>query len=30
MQDQIRQLFDLAGLSSILSIYGSRAEAVKG
>src|SRR5262249_46534128 len=30
MQDHIRQLFDLAGLSSILSIYGSRAEAVKG
>jgi len=30
MQDHIRQLFDLAGFSSILSIYGSRAEAVKG
>jgi len=30
MQDHIRQLFDLAGLSSILSIYGSCAEAVKG
>ena len=30
MQDHIRQVFDLAGFSSILSIYGSRAEAVKG
>jgi len=30
LQDHIRQVFDLAGFSSILSIYGSRAEAVKG
>jgi anti-sigma B factor antagonist len=29
MKDHIRQLFDLAGLSSILSIYGSRDEAIK-
>ena len=30
LQDHIRQVFDLAGFSSIISIYGSRAEAVKG
>ena len=30
LQDQIRQVFDLAGFSSILSIYGSRDEAIKG
>jgi anti-sigma B factor antagonist len=30
MKDQVRQVFDLAGFSSILSIYGSRDEAVKG
>jgi anti-sigma B factor antagonist len=30
LQDQIRQVFDLAGFSSILSIYGSREEALKG
>jgi anti-anti-sigma factor len=29
LQDHIRQLFDLAGFSSILSIYGSREEAIK-
>jgi hypothetical protein len=29
LQDQIRQVFDLAGFSSILSIYGSRDEAIK-
>jgi anti-anti-sigma factor len=29
LQDHIRQLFDLAGFSSILSIYGSRDEAMK-
>jgi anti-sigma B factor antagonist len=28
-QDHIRQVFDLAGFSSILSIYGSRDEAIK-
>ena len=30
LQDQIREVFDLAGFSSILSIYGSRDEAIKG
>jgi anti-anti-sigma factor len=30
LQDHIRQVFDLAGFSSILSIYGSRDEAIKG
>jgi anti-anti-sigma regulatory factor len=30
LKDHIRQVFDLAGFSSILSIYGSRDEAVKG
>jgi anti-anti-sigma factor len=30
LQDHVRQVFDLAGLSSILSIYGSRDEAIKG
>ena len=30
LQDQIRQVFDLAGFSSILPIYGSRDEAIKG
>ena len=29
LQDHIRQVFDLAGFSSILSIYGSRDEAIK-
>ncbi len=29
LQDHVRQVFDLAGFSSILSIYGSRDEAVK-
>jgi anti-sigma B factor antagonist len=29
-QDNVRQVFDLAGFSSILSIYGSRDEAIKG
>jgi anti-anti-sigma factor len=28
LQDHIRQVFDLAGFSSILSIYGSRDEAI--
>jgi anti-anti-sigma factor len=30
LQDHVRQVFDLAGFSSILSIYGSRVEAFKG
>jgi anti-anti-sigma factor len=30
MKDQVRQVFDLAGFSSMLSIYGSRDEAIKG
>ena len=30
LQDNVRQVFDLAGFSSILSIYGSRDEAIKG
>jgi anti-sigma B factor antagonist len=30
LKDQIRQVFDLAGFSSFLSTYGSRAEAIKG
>ncbi|MGH7825123.1 MAG: STAS domain-containing protein [Candidatus Binatia bacterium] len=29
LKDNIRQVFDLAGFSSILSIYGSRDEAIK-
>jgi anti-anti-sigma factor len=29
LQDHVRQVFDLAGFSSILSIYGSRDEAIK-
>jgi stage II sporulation protein AA (anti-sigma F factor antagonist) len=29
LQDHIQQVFDLAGFSSILSIYGSRDEAIK-
>jgi anti-anti-sigma factor len=29
MQDHVRQVFDLAGLSSLLYIYASRDEAVK-
>jgi len=29
LQDHVQQVFDLAGFSSILSIYGSRDEAVK-
>jgi len=30
LQDQIRQVFDLAGFSSILSIFASRDEAING
>jgi anti-sigma B factor antagonist len=30
LRDHIRQVFDLAGFSSIFSIYGSRAEAIRG
>src|SRR5262245_9510794 len=30
LQDHIRQVFDLAGFSSTLSIYGSRDEAING
>ena len=30
LQDHVRQVFDLAGFSSILPIYGSRDEAIKG
>src|SRR5262245_50199368 len=30
LQDHIRQVVDLAGFSSIFSIYGSRADAVEG
>jgi anti-anti-sigma factor len=30
LQDHVRQVFDLAGFSSILSIYGSRADAIRG
>jgi anti-sigma B factor antagonist len=30
MKDNVRQVFDLAGFSSMLSIYGSRDEAIKG
>jgi anti-anti-sigma factor len=30
LQDHVRQVFDLAGFSSILSIYGSREETLKG
>jgi anti-sigma B factor antagonist len=30
MKDHVRQVFDLAGFSSMLSIYGSREEAIKG
>ena len=29
LQDHIRQVFDLAGFSSILSVYGSRDEAIE-
>ncbi len=29
LQDQIRPVFDLAGFSSIISIYGSRDDAIK-
>ena len=29
MKDHVRQVFDLAGFSSMLSIYGSRDEAIK-
>ena len=29
MKDHVRQVFDLAGFSSMLSIYGSREEAIK-
>jgi anti-anti-sigma factor len=30
MKDHVRHVFDLAGFSSMLSIYGSREEAIKG
>jgi anti-sigma B factor antagonist len=30
LKDHVRQVFDLAGFSSILSIYASRDEAIKG
>ncbi len=30
LQEHVRQVFDLAGFSSILSIYGSRDEAIEG
>ena len=30
MKDHVRQVFDLAGFSSMLSIYASRDEAIKG
>jgi anti-sigma B factor antagonist len=30
LQDNVRQVFDLAGFSSFLSTYGSRDEAIKG
>jgi anti-anti-sigma factor len=30
LQDHVRQVFDLAGFSSILSIYGSRDDAIQG
>ena len=30
LQDHVRQVFDMAGFSSILSIYGSRDDAIKG
>jgi stage II sporulation protein AA (anti-sigma F factor antagonist) len=30
MKDQVRQVFDLAGFSSMLSIHASRDEAIKG
>lgn len=30
MKDHVRHVFDLAGFSSMLSIYGSRDEAIKG
>jgi anti-anti-sigma factor len=30
LKDQVRQVFDLAGFSSVLSIYGSRDEAIRG
>ena len=30
LQDQIRQVFDVSGFSSIISIYGSRNEAIEG
>jgi anti-sigma B factor antagonist len=30
LKDHVRQVFDLAGFSSILSIYSSRDEAIKG
>jgi anti-sigma B factor antagonist len=30
MKDHVRQVFDLAGFSSMLSIYASRDEALKG
>jgi len=29
LQDHVRQVFDLAGFSSIISIYGSRDDAIK-
>jgi anti-sigma B factor antagonist len=30
MKDHVREVFDLAGFSSIISIYGSRDEAIEG
>lgn len=30
LKEHVRQVFDLAGFSSIFSIYGSRDEAIKG
>jgi anti-sigma B factor antagonist len=30
LKDHVRQVFDLAGFSSVLSIYGSRDEAIRG
>ncbi len=30
LKDHVRQVFDLVGFSSVLSIYGSRDEAIRG
>ena len=30
LKDHVQQVFDLSGFSSILAIYGSRAEGIKG